>query len=91
MADTKPEVLNTVIPWQYSEQDRRMGYYNGKDRCGQLHRIPLMTLSVGVVTNQHRRFTRGREVGDVLTEVKGYAKTLPGSVWAMDLRREFTA
>lgn len=91
VADTLIEVFDTLIPWQYSEQDRRMGYYYGKDRRGQLHRIPLMTLSVGVVTNQHRRFTRGGEVGDVLTEVKGYAKTLPGSVWVVDRRRELTA
>jgi len=88
VADTLVEVFDTLIPWQYSEQDRRMGYFFGKDRRGQLHRIPLMTLSIGVVTNQHRRFTRGGEVSDLVTEMKAYAKTLPGSVWAQDRRRE---
>lgn len=91
VADALIEAFDALIPWQYSEQDRRMGYYLGKDRRGQLHRIPLMTLSVAVVSNQHRRFTRGGEVSDVLTELKGYAKTLPGSVWVLDRRREPSA
>ncbi|MEO7522001.1 MAG: hypothetical protein ABIW79_09310, partial [Gemmatimonas sp.] len=43
---------------------------------------------VGVVTNQRRRFTRGVEVSELATEMKSYAKTLPGSVWAMDRRRD---
>jgi diguanylate cyclase (GGDEF)-like protein len=85
------EVIRTfdeLIPLQYSEQDRRVGYFFGKDRRGQLHRVPLMTLSVGVVTNQRRRFTRGVEVSELATEMKTYAKTLPGSVWTVDRRRD---
>jgi diguanylate cyclase (GGDEF)-like protein len=88
VADLVIELFDTLIPWQYSEQDRRVGYFFGRDRRGQLHQVPLMTLSIGVVTNQHRRFTRGGEVSDLLTEMKGYAKTLPGSAWAMDRRRD---
>ena len=40
------DVFDTLIPYQYNEQDRRAGYYFGKDRRGQLHRVPLMTLSI---------------------------------------------
>jgi hypothetical protein len=50
-----------------------------------------MTLSVGVVTNQRRHFTRGIEVSELATEMKSYAKTLPGSVWAVDRRRDESA
>jgi diguanylate cyclase (GGDEF)-like protein len=85
------EVVRTfeeLIPLQYSEQDRHVGYFFGKDRRGQLHRVPLMTLSVGVVTNLRRRFTRGVEVSELATEMKTYAKTLAGSVWAVDRRRD---
>lgn len=81
-------VFEELIPWQYSAQDRRVGYFFGKDRRGQLHRVPLMTLSVGVVTNQRRHFTRAVEVSELATEMKSYAKTLPGSVWIVDRRRE---
>ena len=80
-------VFDELVPLQYSEQDRRAGYFFGKDRRGQLHRVPLMTLSIGVVTNQHRRFTHPAQVSELATEMKSYAKTLPGSVFVVDRRR----
>lgn len=79
-------VFDTLIPYQYSEQDRRAGYFFGKDRRGQLHRVPLMTLSIGVVTNERRVFTTAAEVSQLATEMKGYAKTLTGSVYSVDRR-----
>src|SRR5258708_30934831 len=68
-------VFDLLVPYQYNEQDRRAGYYFGKDRRGQLHRVPLMTLSIGVVTNQHRRFAHPAQVSELATEMKSYAKT----------------
>ena len=79
-------VFDDLIPLQYNEQDRRAGYFFGKDRRGQLHRVPLMTLSIGIVTNQHRRFTHPAQVSELATEMKSYAKTLPGSVFVVDRR-----
>lgn len=88
VCDEVVRVFDELIPWQYSEQDRRVGSFFGKDRRGQLHRVPLMTLSVGVVTNQCRHFTRGIEVSELATEMKSYAKTLSGSVWVVDHGRD---
>lgn len=79
-------VFDTLIPYQYSEQDRRAGYFFGKDRRGQLHRVPLMTVSIGVVTNERRVFTHAAQVSELATEMKSYAKTLPGSVFSIDRR-----
>ncbi|MEZ4584913.1 MAG: hypothetical protein R2909_00730 [Gemmatimonadales bacterium] len=31
-------VFDTLVPFQYNEQDQRAGYFFGKDRRGQLHR-----------------------------------------------------
>jgi diguanylate cyclase (GGDEF)-like protein len=84
-------VFDTLIPFQYSEQDRRAGYYFGKDRRGQLHRVPLMTVSIGVVTNERRTFTHAAQVSELATEMKSYAKTLPGSVFTVDRRADTTA
>ncbi|MGE3617752.1 MAG: diguanylate cyclase [Gemmatimonadales bacterium] len=80
-------VFDTLVPYQYNEQDRRAGYYFGKDRRGQLHRVPLMTLSVGIVTNRHRDFAHPAEISELATEMKSYAKTLPGSVFVVDRRQ----
>ena len=81
------DVFDTLIPLQYNDQDRRAGYFFGKDRRGQLHRVPLMTLSIGIVTNRHRRFTHPAQVSELATEMKSYAKTLPGSVFVVDRRQ----
>lgn len=81
-------VFDTLVPYQYNEQDRRAGYYFGKDRRGQLHRVPLMTLSIGIVTNERRRFTHPAQVSELATEMKSYAKTLPGSVFVVDRRHD---
>jgi GGDEF domain-containing protein len=80
------EVFDALIPLQYNDQDRRAGYFFGKDRRGQLHRVPLMTLSIGIVTNRHRKFAHPAQVSELATEMKSYAKTLPGSVFVVDRR-----
>jgi GGDEF domain-containing protein len=81
-------VFDTLISFQYSEQDRRAGYFFGKDRRGQLHKVPFMTLSIGVVTNERRRFSHPAQVSELATEMKSYAKTLPGSVFVVDRRQD---
>jgi GGDEF domain-containing protein len=81
-------IFDTLIPYQYSEPDRRAGYFFGKDRRGQLHRVPLMTVSIGIVTNERRLFTHAAQVSALATEMKSYAKTLPGSVFSIDRRTD---
>ena len=82
------EIFDALTPYQYSEQDRRAGYFFGKDRRGQLHRVPLMTVSIGVVTNERRTFTHAAQVSELATEMKSYAKTLEGSVFSVDRRQD---
>ncbi|MGH7627023.1 MAG: GGDEF domain-containing protein [Gemmatimonadaceae bacterium] len=82
------EIFDSLVPYQYSEQDRNAGYYFGKDRRGQLHRVPLMTVSIGIVTNERRVFSHAAQVSELATEMKSYAKTLPGSVYVVDRRHD---
>jgi diguanylate cyclase (GGDEF)-like protein len=84
-------IFDAIVPYQYSEQDRRAGYFFGKDRRGQLHRVPLMTVSIGVVTNERRQFTHASQMSELATEMKSYAKTLPGSVYTVDRRQDGVA
>ena len=80
--------FDLLAPYQYSEQDRRAGYFFGKDRRGHLDRVPLMTLSIGVVTNLRRTLTSARQASQLATEMKSYAKSLPGSVYTVDRRSD---
>jgi len=94
VAETCGEVISIfdgLVPYQYSEQDRRAGYFFGKDRRGQLHRVPLMTVSIGVVTNERRQFTHASQMSELATEMKSYAKTLAGSVYTVDRRQDAVA
>ena len=81
-------IFDALVPYQYSEQDRRAGYFFGKDRRGQLHRVPLMTVSIGVVSNERRQFASAAQVSELATEMKSYAKTLTGSVYTIDRRQD---
>ena len=51
-----------------------------------MHKVPLMTLSIGVVTNERRHFTHAAQVSELATEMKSYAKSLFGSVFSVDRR-----
>lgn len=81
-------VFDELIPYQYTEEDRKAGYFLGKDRRGNIHRIPLMALSIGVVTNQFQEFEHTGQISELAAEMKGYAKSLPGSKYVVDRRHQ---
>lgn len=85
------QLFDELIPYQYTEEDRRAGYFLGKDRRGHIHRIPLMTLSIGVVTNQFQTFEHTGQISELAAEMKSYAKSLPGSVYVVDRRHQSPA
>jgi diguanylate cyclase (GGDEF)-like protein len=88
VCDTIVRRADEMLPVRYSPHDRQAGYFFGKDRRGRLDKVPLMTLSIGAVSNERRRFTNAAQVSELATEMKTYAKTLSGSVWAMDRRSD---
>lgn len=85
------EVFDDLIPYQYTEEDRKAGYFLGKDRRGNIHRIPLMALSIGVVTNQFQEFEHTGQISELAAEMKTYAKSLPGSKYVVDRRHQSPA
>ena len=82
------EIFDELVPYQYTEEDRRAGYFLGRDRRGNILWVPLMTLSIGVVTNHQRNFEHTARVSELATEMKSFAKKLPGSVYAVDRRSD---
>jgi GGDEF domain-containing protein len=82
------QLFDELIPYQYTEEDRKAGYFLGKDRRGNIHRIPLMALSIGVVTNQFQDFDHTGQISELAAEMKSYAKSLPGSKYVVDHRHQ---
>jgi len=75
------------IPLFYDAADRAQGYILGKTRQGVEMQFPIMTISIAIVTNERRRFTGPLEASEIAAELKDYAKTIPGSVFVVDKRR----
>jgi diguanylate cyclase (GGDEF)-like protein len=70
----------------YDATDARRGYLELSDRKGDVRRVNLVTLSIGVALSTNRSYVDPREVVGVASEMKTVAKTQPGSYVAMDRR-----
>lgn len=89
MRECCDEILDTfdlLIALQYSQEDRERGSFTGKDRRGNTYEVPIMTLSIGVVTNEIRTLTHTAEISELAAEMKAYAKSFPGSLYVVDRR-----
>jgi GGDEF domain-containing protein len=67
------------IPLLYSYQDRRAGYMVVQEPSGRQTHVPLMSLSVGVITQAQGPFTDIRELTTVSSEAKQKARQTGGS------------
>ncbi|MBI1884277.1 MAG: response regulator [Chlamydiae bacterium] len=80
--------FDQFAPTLYDSKDRERGYLVLKDRQGNLQEFPLMTLSIAVVTNEKKPITHAGQIHTIATELKKYAKTLPGSNYVRDRRTQ---
>jgi diguanylate cyclase (GGDEF)-like protein len=72
----------------YDDKDLRLGHIIRKSRTGEENKFPLMTISIGVVTNKKRKLKHFVQVGEIAAEVKNYAKSKPGSLYYVDRRND---
>jgi PleD family two-component response regulator len=93
--DTVDKVCQTIIqqfdrilPRYYDEESRARGYIETKTRNGMIQRFPVMSLSIAVVTNLERNFTHFAEISTIGAELKRYLKTLDGSNYLIDRRKD---
>jgi diguanylate cyclase (GGDEF)-like protein len=70
----------------YDSEDLKNGFIIRKTRKGVEEKFPIMTVSIGVVTNQKRPLKHVVRVGEIAAEAKDYAKSKPGSVYYVDRR-----
>jgi diguanylate cyclase (GGDEF)-like protein len=74
------------VPRFYEPEELERGFVEATDRRGELHRFPLVSISIGIATTETRAFTHYAEVEAVATEMKQVAKREPGSSYAVDRR-----
>lgn len=80
--------FDLILPTFYDEEDRARGFISSTDRRGNENRFPLITISIGVATNESRRFTHYGEMIEVANDLKNYAKRWPVSNYFKDKRAQ---
>jgi DNA-binding response OmpR family regulator len=71
----------------YDEEDRQRGGVVLKNRRGMVEQKPVMTISLGIVSNQNRPIANWLEAEALGAELLKYAKTMPGSRFVRDRRQ----
>lgn len=68
-----------IAPSFYNDEDRAAGYIMGKDRKGIETKFGLLSVSIGVVTNEKRELTHPAQIGEIGAELKEAAKRIERS------------
>ena len=71
----------------YNETDRKNGYIMAFDRKGAEQKIPLISISIGVVSNEYRKIEHVAQIGEIGAELKSLAKKLERSNFIKDQRK----
>jgi diguanylate cyclase (GGDEF)-like protein len=80
------EDFEAAVPAFYNARDRKNGFILAKDRSGKEQKISLLSISIGVVTNESRAITHVAQIGEIGAELKEYAKKLERSNYVKDKR-----
>ena len=69
------------------EEDIRRGYFEVKNRLGEVKRVPLMSVTVAMVVDEDNRLRHFAQVSDIASELKKYGKQMSGSVVVRERRK----
>ena len=76
------------IPRYFNEEDIEQGFLKVQNRKGVIEEFPITSISIGVVLSEERHFGNILEIGEVGAQVKHLAKSITGSCYAINRRRE---
>lgn len=74
LCETVAKKFDQGIRDWYRWRHRLRGYIETKDRQGNFHQFPLMTLSIAVSTNEKRTISHYAQVAQITSELKKFAK-----------------
>ncbi|MDI6605654.1 MAG: response regulator [Candidatus Omnitrophota bacterium] len=77
-----------ISPSFYNERDRQAGFIVARDRKGKEEKIPLLSISIGVVSNQTRKIDHVGQIGEIGAELKAIAKSMERSNYVKDQRKD---
>ncbi|MET3728231.1 diguanylate cyclase (GGDEF)-like protein [Fictibacillus halophilus] len=74
-------MFNRSLPRFYKEEDWLRGFVHNENRSGIKEHIPLVSLSIAVVTNEKQNFNSISEIIDMATVLKKKCKQLQSSAY----------
>jgi len=81
------QMFDAMVPALYDEQDRAQGYLLHTDRKGQALKIPLLSVSIALVTNTVQPLTHPGQVATIGAQLKAYAKQFDRSIYVKERRQ----
>lgn len=81
------EEFEKTSPSFYNEEDRTRKYIIAHDRQGHIQNVPLLSISIGIVSNEWRKIEHVAQIGEIGAELKSYAKSLERSNYVKDKRK----
>ena len=79
--------FDTMVPELYDETDRARDHLLHKDRKGQEVKVPLLSVSIALVTNEWHPLTHPGQVAKIGAELKAYAKQFDRSLYVKERRQ----
>lgn len=70
------------------EEDVKRGYLEVRNRQGEIHRIPIMSITIALVVGTEDKIKHFAEINDIASELKKYGKKIRGSVVIRERRQE---
>jgi PleD family two-component response regulator len=84
------KAFNEGICSFYDREDRLKGYVTIKNRKGEILKIPILKIHIGLVTNEHYPFVSSVQVIQICTELKDFArKCSDKSIYVKERRRKY--
>jgi len=81
------KIFDAMVPGLHDEQERTQGYFLHTDRKGHAVKLPLLSISIALVTNEERSLTHPGQVAELGAELKAYAKTFERSLYVKERRK----
>lgn len=78
--------FDELVPTHYNEEDRLRGHIEVINRQGQVQHFNIMSVSIGICTNEHRTLHSALQVSEICAEVKKAAKKAKRSNYVVDRR-----
>ena len=82
------QTFDAQVEKLYNEVDKKQGYIEVTNRREEMQRFPLMSVSIGVATNERRVLSSPLQVAEIASELKRAAKqrNVVGSQYIIDRR-----